>query len=109
MNLFLKIRDWKGGLDYIFGKIATEEEMAYYKEKRDTLMGGIGIEPLEEEFSSEEMRSTLSYIIGYIEGLAETIHLWYHGEEFEKIIEEANGKYGYSKEKGFYEELLSEE
>lgn len=92
----LMVQDFKGGLEFPFYKIISENEIEKFKNKLDVYN-----KPFAEELTRNEMNEIIGYIVGYIEGVTENINDWYDGE-FSHYVEEIRLKYGF-KDGSFYQ------
>ena len=69
----LNFTDIKGGISFLFKKfLATPEELEKYKD-RSTLY-----EPLENEFSKDQMSDFMTWFVFYLEGFMESFEKYYN-------------------------------
>lgn len=99
----INFTDIKGGITFIFRKIlATSEELEKYKDR--TILH----EPLEDDFSKEEMEYFMSmftfYLIGFMESFEE-----HYNKEFARSLDYCHMIYGFRGNKFFLEQYENQE
>jgi len=99
----LNMTDVKGGISFPFRKIlTTPEELEKYKERY------ILYEPLEDEFSKEQMEHFMTWFVFYLEGFIESFQKYYD-KEFARSQDYCFMIYGYKDKRFFLDEYENQD
>lgn len=90
------VQDFKGGLEFPFYKILSENEKENFKDKLNVYHT-----PFDDELTRHEMCEVIAYIVGYIKGVTKNINEW-HSDEFFHHVDAVRLKYGF-KDGSFYQ------
>lgn len=94
----LSFVDIKGGISFMFRKIlATPEELEKYKDKL------LLHEPLEDDFSKDEMAHFMTWFVFYLKGFMQSFERHYH-EEFARSLDYCFMIYGYRDNRFFLDQ-----